>query len=631
MARDLEDHYDRVSSRVMVRVLEHPDRAALDYAAYDRNCVFHYPLRQALTARPGSLRLADLHFGGALVSASIVDRMAATPLTAAEQKRGLAWRPLLQRLGEWNYDASEKLLEAGARVSAEHWGNRQVVQPLQTIAAAFLHGDAMWVRVDFRPEVTWLPCTDSDGDKYPEIFARIDPRCCGKAMLKAIRTSYMGRELSVPEMEQAFYEIASDWYPSLMTVVLEAKDSRPWPTAATEPDIRALFAGRRFAAPLAVLRSKPYGTALYNVFLLHGSARRASGSAAPVAAAAADRPAAVDGEKADGSSVAEELARWGGGDWQVWVRRLEPFYRAVRQKLAARPEEWAGLIGREGFLFFRGDVEYLVSGELRGQEDGRDPFPAILDFAEQLRERHIGFLLVVIPSKAEVYPDKLVSEAPPGAQPYVAPYGRKLLGELLAAGVPCVDLLPTFIEHRYDPEGLLYMPQDTHWTPRGLELAASLIAERVRQSAWYKARKTPPIVYRTRTVVCKRTGDIRAMLTEREQVGYRPMTVTAHQVVDPDGKLYTDSRDSPFVVLGDSFTGVFHFEDCRHAGLSAHLACELGLGVDLIMAHGSGPRIRGRLARRGHQELARKRFVVWTVAARDLYHYWAPWACIKLP
>jgi hypothetical protein len=84
-------------------------------------------------------------------------------------------------------------------------------------------------------------------------------------------------------------------------------------------------------------------------------------------------------------------------------------------------------------------------------------------------------------------------------------------------------------------------------------------------------------------------------------------------------------------MLGDSFTGVFHLEDCKHAGLSAHVARELGMPVDLIMAQGSGPRIRGQLARRGHDAVSAKKLVIWTVAARDLYNYWAPWDLIKVP
>ena len=633
LAAELQRRYDRTASRVMVRTLDRTGRAALDHAAYDRNCVFHYPLKQALTPPARKPPLDGLHFSGAFEKGTVVDAIAETTLTGEDRARPLAWRPLLNYLCEWNYDATEKLLDVTAQVSSPNWGNTDVVRPLQEIAAAFLHADRIWVRVDFRPELSWLPCTDTDRDGYPELFARIDPGRYDVSVLKAVRTGYMDEMLTRKEMEQALYETASEWYPSLMTVVLEPKQSRPWPGEKTEPGVRALFGDRRFSAPFAVLRSKPYGRMLYNVFLLPNTPETTQESSLPAAAPVATSTGAtapVD-TAAVRDSIAAELSRWGGGDWNAWVARLGELHTAVGRMLDSRPKELNGLVARDGFLFYRGDVEYLLSGDLRKQPNGRDPFPAIVDFAGQLRSRGIECLLAVIPSKAEVYPDRLAPEAPVGATPYVAPYGRKLLAELAEAGVCCVDLLPSFIEHRYDDEGLLYMPQDTHWTPRGVELAAALIARQVRQCDWYESTEGERITYRVRRVACKRLGDTCGMLTDRERIGCRPMELTARQVVDPDGRLYTDSADSPVVMLGDSFTGVFHFEDCRHAGLSAHLARELGMPVDLIMAHGSGPRIRARLARRGGEALATKRVVVWTVAARDLYDYWAPWARIMLP
>ena len=126
-------------------------------------------------------------------------------------------------------------------------------------------------------------------------------------------------------------------------------------------------------------------------------------------------------------------------------------------------------------------------------------------------------------------------------------------------------------------------------------------------------------------------GDLCAMLTAEERLAYRPLQLTAQQVVTPEGTLYQDDPNSPIVMLGDSFTGVFHFEDCQHAGLSAQLARELGVPIDLIMAQGSGPRIRGQLARRGHDAIEAKQLVIWTVVARDLWQYWAPWEIVKLP
>jgi alginate O-acetyltransferase complex protein AlgJ len=212
----------------------------------------------------------------------------------------------------------------------------------------------------------------------------------------------------------------------------------------------------------------------------------------------------------------------------------------------------------------------------------------------------------------------------------VAPYCRKLLGELSDAGVGVVDLLPVFLAARAGEEPL-YMPQDTHWTNRGVRLAARAIAAAARQRPDVDGLPVDTVEYGIREVTCTRAGDIGEMLTEEERSGYRPMKLAARQVLTPGGQPYVDDPQSPLVVLGDSFTGVFQLEDCKHAGLSAHLARELGMPVDLIMAQGSGPKIRGQFARRGHDAVSAKKLVIWTVVSRDLYNYWAPWEPIKVP
>ncbi len=78
------------------------------------------------------------------------------------------------------------------------------------------------------------------------------------------------------------------------------------------------------------------------------------------------------------------------------------------------------------------------------------------------------------------------------------------------------------------------------------------------------------------------------------------------QVLTADGKPYDDDPESPVVVLGDSFTGVYQLTDCEHAGLSAHLARALGHPVDLVMSYGGGPNVRHKLMRRGAADIGRQ-------------------------
>ncbi len=579
-AQESELAFDRTSSQVTVHVISETNRAALDFAAWDRNPVFHWPMKTTLAAPAQSPALMELTFGGALATGTVCNHADKMPLSDDERATPLSWTPLLKLLAEWNFDAAQPLMVLGSQVSGEKWGNDDQVRPLQQIATAWLHGDEIWVSIEFRPEVTWLQADDQDADHYPEIYGRLNIDRQAAEIVAHIRGDYMTQALAPDEVETFFFELASDWYQQFMTEALEPETTRPWPNADTEPEIIAILAGKSFASPLMVLKSRPYGLPIYNVFLM-------------------------DAGETD----------------------LTAFQADVHHQLHTRPEALKGLIGNDGFLFFRGDLEYLLAEDLREQPEGKDPYPAIVDFKNQLATRGIDLLLVVIPTKAEVYPEKLSTDAP--AMPAViAPSCAKLVSELRAAGVQSVDLLPTFMAQR--DEGL-YMPQDTHWTPRGAELAAALLAERVRQYPWYEAARGAGIAYSTRETEFTRMGDICGMLTDAERLPFRPLQLTARQVVAPDGALYLDDPASPIVMLGDSFTGVFHFEDCKHAGVSAHLARELSMPVDLLMAQGSGPRIRGQLARRGHDAIDAKKLVIWTVVARDLYNYWAPWQIIPLP
>jgi alginate O-acetyltransferase complex protein AlgJ len=101
-------------------------------------------------------------------------------------------------------------------------------------------------------------------------------------------------------------------------------------------------------------------------------------------------------------------------------------------------------------------------------------------------------------------------------------------------------------------------------------------------------------------------------------------------VLADGGQLYDDDADSPIVVLGDSFTGVYELTESEHAGVSAHVARDVGFPVDLVMSYGGGPNVRQKLMRRGVEGLTGKKLVVWMMTARDLYNYWEDWTPLKV-
>lgn len=333
--------------------------------------------------------------------------------------------------------------------------------------------------------------------------------------------------------------------------------------------------------------------------------------------------------------IKENIQRWrselaeAGGSWEAWQEKISGFQNEVRKLLESKPQEIAGLVGLDGFLFFRRSLEVLIAGDLRAQKDGRDPYPAIVDFHRQLKDRGVELLFCPIPVKAAVFPEKVWAGAAPS--PAVNLWTKKLMLELAEAGVECVDLLPHFLAERDKAQESFYMPLDTHWSNRALRVAAHVFAKRIKAYPWFAEVAKSPIRYQTKTVTTKRRGDIVRMLPEPERVKYPPMDLEAEQVLNPDGSFYKDEESSPIVLLGDSYAGVFHLEDCQNAGLTAHLAKELGIPIDLILGQGMGPQVRAKLARRGPGALKGKRLVIWTLSERDLFNYRSPWEIIQIP
>jgi hypothetical protein len=333
-------------------------------------------------------------------------------------------------------------------------------------------------------------------------------------------------------------------------------------------------------------------------------------------------------------TVRAELAAH-GGSWTAWAKEVAPLHAALKRRLATVPAGAKALPGSGGFLFYARSLSYVVGGDLGKQPGNKNPIPAIVRFRDLLAKHNVDLLFVPVPTKAEMFPERAAT--PPGgdaaavtrfAGQVVNPFERKFLADLAAAGVETVDLLPAFLAERAHDAAAkepLYQAQDTHWTSRGLEVAARIVAERVRRYPWYRAVGAHRRAYRTKDASFSRHGDLCSRLPEAEQARYAPETLVGRQVIATDGALYEDDPDSPVVLLGDSFTGVYQLMDCEHAGVSAHLAKELGTPIDLVMSYGGGPNVRAKLLRRGEASLGTKKVVIWMMTARDLYDFSEGW------
>ena len=634
---DLVPHYNRLTSNVMARKIVVPTAANLDYAAYTANPVLNVA-ETPIYKRPAvKVPIDSITFGGKICD--IKDRIDETPLTSLEIQQPLAWRPLVKKL--WSVVKERSFPAAGSAINGFKWADPSVYQPYQEVSSAYVHGSGdsaqLWLKIEFSPWVDFLKnVDDEDNDGIKEIYGRLSPGVIPPDSLKKaiawIRGEYSPKVLDRQEIIDWITDLASYWYPTKNTDLVDMGESTVWPNAGTEKSVVKTMAGVVIKNPVAVVKGKPFDPAkpIYNVYVVE-SADTAQGPKQAVDAP--QNKAAVAGaiDTSVSKNFRENDARFAreireNGDYPAWAKPNAAFDNGLKTYLSSIPSQQMAFAGKDHWLFFRKSADYLLSGDLNRQPDSLNPLPHILAFKEYLREHGVNMLFVPVPCKEEIYPEKLPQAVPAAGNTVVNPYGRKFLGDLQAMGVEVVDLLPLFLsEKKQDASSRepLFQPHDTHWTDRGLELTADAIAARIRQYAWYASM--PKTAFSVIDTNFPRQGDLVDKLPESDRAAYTAVRLSARQVRLPDGRPYIGSPASPIMLIGDSFTGVFESVDCKSAGVGAHVAEKSGLSVEIVTSWGGGPLVRKKAMASREKNLGAKRLVIYLMTARDLYHYSMGW------
>jgi hypothetical protein len=282
--------------------------------------------------------------------------------------------------------------------------------------------------------------------------------------------------------------------------------------------------------------------------------------------------------------------------------------------------------GKEGWLFFVPELRHLAAGKFWGESASAvgqtqpgapaDPLPAIVDFHEQLQSMGVELILLPVPAKATIYPDRLL-DAFPATGPRLDAYHEEFYGLLRAAGITVIDLTPDFLNEGEPP---LYCLRDTHWSGRGCVVAAERIAAALASRPWLTAIPRRKFVSEER--LTEITGDLARLANPAAPVK-ETLALRFVGTSSLDQPVLTDSQ-SPLLLLGDSHCLVFHDGGDMHArgaGLPDQLAAELGFAVDLIAVRGSGATpARVNLLRKVRTEsgyLARKKAVLWCFSVRE--------------
>lgn len=310
--------------------------------------------------------------------------------------------------------------------------------------------------------------------------------------------------------------------------------------------------------------------------------------------------------------------------------RLERFAAACEERAAAAGEAYS-VRGEAGWLLLRSELLHAAQAARPGRETQArtGALEAILAFHAELAQRSIELWLVPVPAKAAIYPEALGTDLAPAPE-RLDPGDQELLQRLVASGVRVLDLTPVFLAARAEPGPPLYCQSDSHWSPRGLGIAAGAIAARLGTSLAPPASR-PELVAEPAEIAI--LGDLVAPLGEPsppperlaiERVLARGPSGLAPLRPDPQG---------PILLLGDSHNLVFHSGGELHAhaaGLPDALALRLGRPVDLVAVRGAGANAaRMSLARRVGG-LEGKRVVIWCLSVRELSQG-PPWQKIPLP
>jgi len=351
-----------------------------------------------------------------------------------------------------------------------------------------------------------------------------------------------------------------------------------------------------------------------------------------------------------------------------------------------------GMMGRNGWVFYRPSVRYLVEPN-RLELDERDSawvqspgdttkrdsvVQAIVRFRDQLSERGIRLLVVPVPGKASVYPDMLTRRAVDRQDEFRSPT-LVLIEQLGIQGVETVDLFGLFRRARKGkplfPSGkAYYLARDTHWTPTGMKLAAEAVAQKVREMGL-----TPEFSrqYAVRRVEVIRYGDILEMMqvpriqeefpgevVECEQVVHRALGLLV-QPNSPRAGTYMSpaapGQETSILVLGDSFCRIYQLPEPRSlgqypdaagkdesdatqrdsgrtkrllpgsAGFPSHLALAMGTTVDYIVSDGGAATDVRRKLSTNPEIIEGKKLIIWEFVERDIALGAKGWQDVPLP
>jgi alginate O-acetyltransferase complex protein AlgJ len=336
--------------------------------------------------------------------------------------------------------------------------------------------------------------------------------------------------------------------------------------------------------------------------------------------------AALDAAE-DGLEESSFLRRW----------LLPPVQQLMTGWLGAGNEQ--AYPGREGWLFYRADVDYVTGpGFLeprvlrlrsRGGEEWTDPpqpdpLPALEELHRYLTGRGIDLVIMPTPVKPTIHPEFLSPRAAGAAIPIHNSSLESFERRLEEVGITLFDVSGLLAAEKRLQGDPLYLRTDTHWTPQALDRAAQELAVFLEDRVAFSEGAAAGYVERPVTVQSR--GDIATMLRLGAAEKLFPAErVVSPRVLSPLGRAWRADPGAEILLLGDSFSNIYSEPGLgwgAGAGLAERLSFHLQRPVDRIALNAGGAyasrQVLARELGSGKARLAGKRVVVYQFAAREL-------------
>jgi hypothetical protein len=291
------------------------------------------------------------------------------------------------------------------------------------------------------------------------------------------------------------------------------------------------------------------------------------------------------------------------------------------------------VIGRDGWLFYRPSFDYATKPNSSFYGESR-PFQAIIAFHQALKEQGVDLILLPVPGKSSIYPEYLSKRYKSIFDPAINIYADEFFQKVRDEGIKAIDPASILWKAKESQDKLLYLEQDTHWSPEGMKIVVRCLADTILSDGW--AKEASPKSYKTKQVEVRRYGDLYDMLDIPNSYGfYQPKSIKTEKVIDSKTEEPCNCDEkSPIVLLGDSFVNIFTKAEMgwgEHAGFAEHLSLKLNMPIDIIAINDGGATgSREQLARRPNA-LEGKKLVIWQFPTRDLTNPETQWKIVNIP